>query len=212
MDILNDCILQIPGVAFPIMHSIPALEWRKGTLPRLAPEYYRGHAFVFWTHTIEQRCKDWLSPSFYACFRELLLHALARYELACPIYCLMPDHIHLVWLGLSPASDQQRASQFLRQHVGPSLLPAAFQKQPHDHVLREKERERNAFQSTCYYVRENPVRAGLAAAWADYRYSDAVVPGYPELNVRAEDFWIRFWRVYAYVRQRNEGKALPPHP
>ena len=30
---------------------------RKGYLPRLAPEHYRGHAFVLWTLTVDNRAK-----------------------------------------------------------------------------------------------------------------------------------------------------------
>ena len=34
-----------------------------------------------------------LIPAFNYKFRELLTHAAFRYAFACPIYCLMPDHI-----------------------------------------------------------------------------------------------------------------------
>ena len=44
-------------------------------LPRLAPEFYRGFAAVFWTITLERRATGWLDAAFHAQFRELLLHA-----------------------------------------------------------------------------------------------------------------------------------------
>ena len=78
--------------------------------------------------------------------------------------------------------------------------PGRFQKQPHDHVLREKERERDAFQRICYYIQENPVRKSLAEDWAEYSYTGCIVPGYPELDMRSEDYWDRFWRVYGFLR------------
>jgi putative transposase len=179
-------------------------EWRKRHLSRLAPEHYRRYAFVFWTHTAEGRQTNWLSQTFHGQFREILLHACARYRLVCPVYCLMPDHAHLVWLGMDESSDQKQATRFLRQNLSPMLHPSEFQKQPHDHVLKEEERERNAFQSVCYYIQENPVRKGLVEDWAGYSYTDCMIPGYPELNIRTEDYWMRFWRVYAYVRKQNE--------
>lgn len=37
----------------------------KGNLPRLTREYYRGHAFVHWTLTIEDRATGWLSSEFH---------------------------------------------------------------------------------------------------------------------------------------------------
>ena len=187
------------------MHPAPTTDWKKRSLPRLSPEHYQGHAFVFWTHSVEDRRTGWLSGSFHKTFREILLHASARYALTCPVYCLMPDHAHLVWLGMAPTSNQKQATKFLRQHLTPGLAPAKWQRQPHDHVLDEKERDRNAFQSTCHYIQENPVRQGLVMDWADYEYTGCMHPGYPELNVRAEDYWLRFWRIYAYVRKLNEA-------
>ena len=69
-------------------------------LPRLAPEFYRGFAVVHWTITLERRATGWLDDLFHLHFRELLLHAAARQGLLCPAYVLMPDHIHLLWMGL----------------------------------------------------------------------------------------------------------------
>jgi REP element-mobilizing transposase RayT len=40
-----------------------------------------------------------------------------RYKLACPAFCLMPDHLHLMWIGLAPDSDQRKAAKFFREHV-----------------------------------------------------------------------------------------------
>lgn len=62
-------------------------------LPRLEPGFYRGQAYVHWVMTIQDRKTGWLIPNFYYNFREILTHAAFRYAYACPIYCLMPDHI-----------------------------------------------------------------------------------------------------------------------
>ena len=74
-------------------------------LPLLPREYYQGDAVVHWTLSIRRRAKNWLSPDIHRQFRELMFHSAAREGLACPIYCLMPDHIHLVWMGLRRDSD-----------------------------------------------------------------------------------------------------------
>ena len=148
----------------------------RGHLPRLEPEWYRGSAVVFWTHPIGRRSTGWLDAQFHSVFRELLLHAAAREHLLCPIYTLMPDHLHLVWMGVSATSDQRRATAFLRTQLKPHLAPARWQHQPHDHVLRDEQRKRGAFASTCFYVAENALRAGLAAKAPEWAYTGCVVP------------------------------------
>ena len=95
---------------------------QKGKLPLLRREFYSGWAVVFWTLTIEHRAQGWLNVSFHARFRELMLHAAARSHLLCPTYCLMPDHLHFVWMGLHQQSNQLNAmKKFLRIHLEPEL-------------------------------------------------------------------------------------------
>ena len=176
----------------------------KGYLPRLAPESYRGRAFVLWTLTIAQRATGWLTPAFHSTWQLMLLHACARFELVCPAYVLMPDHAHLIWLGLDASgSDQRLAIEFLRKHLRPHLAPADWQHQAHDHVLTEEERERGAFLATATYVLENPVRAGLVSRRDEWPYLGGCVPGYPELAPRREDYWERFWRCYNYLVEKR---------
>src|SRR5437870_2584171 len=117
---------------------------RRFYLPRLPREYYQGDAVVHWTLPIFHRRQGWLDERFHSAFREMLLHTAAREGLFCPTYCLMPDHLHLVWMGLRPDSDQLNGMAFLRAHLEPKLAPQKFQQQGHDHVLKEEERRRNA--------------------------------------------------------------------
>ena len=86
-------------------------------LPRLAPEFYQGFAAVQWTVTLEPRATGWLDTAFHADFRELLLHAAAREGLFCPAYVLMPDHLHLLWLGMRATSNQLQTMRFLRKYL-----------------------------------------------------------------------------------------------
>lgn len=85
---------------------------RSSYLKRLAPGDYRGLAYVHWSMTMEARKTGWLGPEFHTQFREILIHALFRYALCCPIYCCMPDHIHLLWVGVLKGSDQRNAMKF----------------------------------------------------------------------------------------------------
>jgi len=165
-------------------------------LPRLEPEWYRGRTAVLWTHPIANRATGWLTSSFHARFREILLHTCARHRLACPAYILMPDHWHLLWLGLADDSDQLQATKFLREHITATLAPVRLQSQAHDHVLRDDEQKRGALRASCHYIFENPVRANQSHTWNEWPYSGAMISGYPTLDPRAEDYWDRFWRIH----------------
>ena len=176
-------------------------------LPRLAPELYRGFAAVLWTITVERRATGWLNPSFHAAFRELLLHVAAREQLFCPAYVLMPDHIHLFWLGLKVLSDQRDGMRFLRKHFQAKLTRRSphgneleLQKQSHDSVLRDKDRTRGALSAACLYVFDNPRRKGLVTHPRDWPYLGAIVPGYPFLYPLSQDFWPLFWKLYQAKR------------
>lgn len=173
------------------MMSVP-----KSKLPRLPREYYQGHAVVFWTHTFEARATGWLTNAFHAGFREILLHACGRYRLACPVYVLMPDHWHLVWMGLAAKSDQHSATKFVRKHLAPMIGRAQLQDRAHDSVLKEEQRRRGAFMRACEYVRENPTRRGLVPDCRGWPYLGAMVPGYPEFDPRTGGLWTDFWKVY----------------
>ncbi len=186
----------------------PQPEWRH--LPRLGPEFYRGFAVVQWTITFERRARGWLDDHFHFHFRELLLHAAAREALCCPVYILMPDHLHLLWMGLRINSNQRNAMKFLRKHLSAELARRSqtgvefeLQKQAHDSVLREQDRRRGAFEKSCFYLLDNPRRKNLVNHPRDWSYLGAVVPGYPFLHPLAEDFWQQFWKIYAQGRKET---------
>jgi putative transposase len=178
-----------------------------GGLVRLDPGSYRGHAYVHWSMTMQKRATGWLAALHHAKVRELLCHTLARFQLVCPSYCLMPDHGHFLWIGVSEAANQQLAAAHFRKAWNQELNIAGneLQRQPFDHVLREEERERGAFVATAHYIFENPVRNKLCVDWRDYSFSGALVPGYPDMDPRAGDYWERFWRVYAKLSQSRDS-------
>ena len=101
-------LASIPGIQFEPRHlgcyDFAAMNEpdfnRAFYLPRLPREYYQGDAVVHWTLPISHRRRGWLDEPFHTAFRELMLHAAAREGLICPTYCFMPDHLHLVWMGL----------------------------------------------------------------------------------------------------------------
>ncbi len=171
-------------------------------LPRLAPEFYRGLAMVHWTLTTEKRASGWLDPLFHARFREVLLHTAVRYGISCPVYCLMPDHIHQIWLGERRETDQLLAMRFFRQQLQHYLQPVALQKQAYDNVLRKEDREREAFRTTQFYILDNPVRAKLVESAAEWEFAGCIVPGFPDLHPLDERFEKVFWKRYAEVARK----------
>jgi REP element-mobilizing transposase RayT len=179
-------------------------------LTRLARECYQGDAVVHWTMPMALRGTGWLNETFHARFREVMLHAAVREGLFCPVYCLMPDHIHLVWMGLRYDSNQRNGMKFLREHLGPALRPYRFQHQAHDHVLCEEERKRDAFARVCFYILTNPLRAHLISASEVWPFAGAVVPGYPSLCLSADGFWPLFWKLYLAAREPHAGNLKRP--
>ena len=180
-------------------------------LPRLDRIFYQADAVVFWTLPIADRASGWLDESFHAAFREMTLHTAAREGLLCPTYCLMPDHLHFVWMGTRKDCDQRNGMKFFRSQLGKKLKPFKFQHQTYDHVLSEDERKRDAFKKTCGYTLMNPVKSNLVKHAEEWPYAGAVIPGYPDVNPSEADYWPWFWKHYLAVREEGiNQRALPP--
>lgn len=178
---------------------------KRDHLKRLRREYYVGDAIVHWSLTTLDRKQGWLSPVFFYRFRELLTHTMFRYRLACPIFCLMPDHIHMVWMGLSEGSDQLNAMKHFRPRCDESFQRIGFelQDQAFDHVLKDE--ERRDFQNVCEYIARNPERADLVGPdeFASYSFSGCLVPGYPELRPFEPDFWTKLDKTVSFLRKEG---------
>jgi REP element-mobilizing transposase RayT len=184
---------------------------KRDHLQRLSPEHYLGDAIVHWSLTILDRRQGWLTPVFYYRFRELLTHSSFRYGFACPIFCLMPDHFHMLWMGLSETSDQLLAMKHFRKTTNESLgrLSYELQDQAYDHVLCNDEKRDSGFREAVEYIARNPERANLLqpGEFASYKFSGCVIPGYPELRPFEPEFWEKFDRVISFLRK--EGLMRP---
>lgn len=174
-------------------------------LRRLETTHYTGEAWVHWSLTMDGRSTGWLSPSFHYHFRELLTHACFRHRLSCLVYCLMPDHVHMLWHGLTPQSNQLSAMAFFRKRSNESLgkINHRWQNQAYERVLRESEIEQDELQGIVEYIARNPERAGLVDqdAFGSYRFTGCLLPGYPELRLFQEDSWTRIWRAMSYLKR-----------
>ena len=169
----------------------------KGRLKRLPPEFYRGHSAVHWTLTIQDKAVGWLNDRHHLNVRRVLFHTLARYRLACPAYCLMPDHGHFLWIGLEQKSDQLLAMRAFRKGWNEILAPHSLSRQAYDHVLRGEERDRDALLSVCHYIYQNPVRKDWVSFSNEWSWQGISFPGYPTLDSRKHHCWQNFWKAYA---------------
>jgi REP element-mobilizing transposase RayT len=193
---------------------------KRDHLRRLPVEHYRGNAIVHWNLTILNRKQGWLSAVFLYRFRELLTHTAFRYELACPIFCLMPDHFHMLWMGLSETCDQLLAMKHFCKTTNDSLgrLGYKLQDQAYDHVLQDEEKKEIALREVVEYIARNPERAGLIQPdeFASYKFSGCVVPGYPELRLFEPEFWGKFDRIITFLRKagltRHPKQIMPKPP
>jgi len=57
--------------------------------------------------TLYDRATGWLDAEMHHAIRELLLHTLARHDLHCAAYCLMPDHAHFLCVNFHPLVEER---------------------------------------------------------------------------------------------------------
>jgi putative transposase len=89
-------------------------------------------------------------------------------------YVIMPDHIHL-FVALDEAETLSAWMKSLKNFLsktlrGQNVSAPHWQKGFFDHVLRSSE----SYSQKWEYVRENPVRAGLAMTWDEWPYGGEI--------------------------------------
>ncbi len=156
---------------------------------------------------MDDRAVGWLDNLTHARVRELLLHMSITYQLVVPVYCLMPDHLHLLMGGIAPEADQKKGVSFFRKHLNKMLetsQKAPLQKQAFDHVLQEAEREHGAFQAIATYILDNPVRKELVEEASKWPYSGCMVAGHPGWDVFHPEYFDSYWKLYQERREKNQ--------
>jgi putative transposase len=105
---------------------------------------------------------------------DLVLAQISRASRECafavPVYCFMPDHLHLLVEGKSDASDGRdfikRARQYSAFYYSQRYGATPWQRYGYDHVLRDDEKTL----VVARYILQNPLRAGLVKRIADYPF------------------------------------------
>jgi len=164
------------------------------SLPKLDPSCYVGHKFIHWIFSVDERKSGWLTDLFHLRFREILLHICVRESLITPAYCLMPDHCHLLLVGLDGKSSQRAAVKLLRQELNRLLAPGfTLQHQAYDHLLRTEESAAHAFPGVLTYIFNNPCRKSLSKTTLDWAFSGSLAPGFTVFDLRTDEGW-KLWQ------------------
>jgi putative transposase len=120
----------------------------------------------------------WLSqPEIASIIKEALHHRDGKvFDLHA--FCIMSNHVHVVFEPISKADCQSalglpRIMQSLKRHTARqanillSREGAFWQDESYDHVIRDNDE----YLRIIRYILENPVKAGLASNWEDWRWS-----------------------------------------
>jgi REP element-mobilizing transposase RayT len=87
-------------------------------------------------------------------------------------YCIMPNHVHMVFVGRSD-TPTYRILQSLKRHTARQAnlvlqrQDTFWQEESYDHVIRDGDE----LEQTIRYVLWNPVKAGLVESWEEWRWS-----------------------------------------
>jgi REP element-mobilizing transposase RayT len=136
---------------------------------------YRGPYRYFLTICTRDRQQVFVQPNAATLVIDHLLRTARKRQFAVPVYCVMPDHAHVLVEGLSADSDLRRFAKRLKQGSGQAFSRRhgfpLWQEGYVDHVLRDEEQTL----IIARYILENPVRAGLVQHPLDYPYSGSTV-------------------------------------
>ena len=152
-----------------------------GRPPRLRTFDYLGFHRYSLTFCTDWRRKWFVKhPAVNLVLSQFLRTAINK-EFAIIVYCFMPDHVHLLIEGLTPASDGKefivRAKQCSAHAFADQFNVRLWQPSGFEHVVRDDEKT----QIIARYILENPVRAGLVRSPLDYPFSGSQVYKLEEL-------------------------------
>ena len=131
---------------------------------RLPRDPYRGRVSGSFTLCIRDRRTLFVNACIVRAFADIL-QEVAENRIFNVVFCFMPDHAHLIFLGISDDSDLILGLEEFKQETGHWLganYPGfTWQKSFYDRIIRNTEE----LAATVRYVLANPVRAGLVPEW-----------------------------------------------
>lgn len=141
---------------------------------RLPKEFYRGELSVAFTLCLKEKIKAFMRSEIVEVFTDILAMVVINKGCIVPVYCFMPDHLHLMITGIRSSSDIWKAAVSYKQKTGfwmsTNMPEIRWQKDFYDHVIRKH--EDLAIQAK--YILDNPVRKGLLSSWEEYPYKGSI--------------------------------------
>jgi putative transposase len=111
----------------------------------------------------------------------ILARTISDSMFSIPIYCFMPDHLHVVLRGEQPQADSWEAIVKFKQQTGywfRNYKPGIrWQKGFYDHIIRSQ----RELTSQVRYIADNPFRKGLVGRWNDYPYTGSIGHELPDV-------------------------------
>ena len=152
---------------------------------RLPAAAYYGSVVVAFTACELKRKNLFHSPEIVAASLDILRLVTDKYACDVPVYCFMPDHLHVVINGKEFRSRAKFAMDEFKQLTGYWLKANApefeWQDDFYDHIIRKHEDWRRQVQ----YIAFNPVRAGLVQDPFDYPFTGSIGHDLNELLVES---------------------------
>ena len=141
---------------------------------RLAREYYKGTSIVAFTMCIKDRVEIFKNPAVAEIFISFLTNLAEKYQCKIPVYCFMPDHVHMMITGIDSELDLLKVASSFKQKTGfwmaKYLSGAKWQKNFYDHVIKRDE----SLSTHIRYILDNPVRKGIVSNWQEYPFKGAI--------------------------------------
>jgi putative transposase len=141
---------------------------------RLSREYYKGTSSVAITMCIKDRVSIFSNPNVVEVFVGFLKEIAEKYPCDIPVYCFMPDHLHLIITGNNNEMDLLKVISAYKQKTGfwlsKNKISARWQKDIFDHVIKKDE----SLSRNIKYILDNPVRKGIVSDWQEYPYKGAI--------------------------------------
>jgi len=150
--------------------------------PRRLDRIFAYAPLFFVTFSTRNRRKIHRLTDVEAAFVRYCVTAAEKHNVAVGRYVIMPNHVHLFVRGdpdfaLSPWIGGLKRAMSVAINPQPTRLPpqqkykSPWQPGFFDHVLRSDE----SYAQKWKYVRDNPVRAGLAPRWDEWPYQGEIV-------------------------------------
>jgi putative transposase len=141
---------------------------------RLGAFDYVGMHRYFFTFCTYQRTAIFVERAAVELVHAQFLRAAAAEQFAIPAYCFMPDHAHLLAVGVSDTSDGRRFMHQAKQrsgfHYKKQFGAPLWQRYGFEHVLRDNEDTLRVTR----YILANPVRAGLVKSAHEYPFGGSM--------------------------------------